>query len=57
MSKAMSKAMARIIARCIHRGTKAIEDVPEEHQALVREQYILLFGVEPTEEATEEPSK
>ena len=46
MSKAMSKAMARMIARCIHRGTKAIEDVPEEHQALVREQYILLFGVE-----------
>ena len=42
----MSKAMARIIARCIHRGTKAIEDVPEEYQALVREQYILLFGVE-----------
>lgn len=42
----MSEAKARIIARCIYRGTKTIDEVAEEHQALVREQYSLLYGEE-----------
>lgn len=42
----MSEAKARIIARCIYRGTKTIDEVAEEYQALVREQYSLLYGEE-----------
>lgn len=42
----MSKAKARIIARCIYRGTKTIEDVAEKYRDIVREEYLLLFGVE-----------
>lgn len=42
----MSKAKARILARCIYRGSKTIEDIPEEYRDAVREEYYLLFGEE-----------
>lgn len=42
----MTKAKARILARCIHRGSKTIEDVDEQYRAIVREQYLFLFGEE-----------
>lgn len=42
----MTKAKARILARCIHRGSKTIDDVDEQHRNVVREQYLLLFGEE-----------
>lgn len=42
----MTKAKARILARCIYRGSKTIEDVDEQYRAVVREQYLLMFGEE-----------
>lgn len=41
----MSDALARIWARAIHRGSKAIDDVPEKYRDKVRAAYLKLFGI------------